>query len=196
VPVVLANLLGEYGYLVLALTVSLMNAGVPVPGHAAYVAACVLAAQGTLSLPIVIAVGASAAFAGAGAGFAIGRRGGRKLVESIGPKIGLSARRLGTLETFFARHGDAAIFFTRFIIVIRTFGSIFAGMSEFPTRRFLVVTVAGALAWAAIYAAVGTVFKESWNVVEDTLGAAGLIGLGFLAAAGVAHILLRRRRRR
>ncbi len=190
------QLLGEYGYIVLALTVSLMNAGVPLPGHAAYVAACVLAAQGTLSLPIVFAVGASAAFLGAWAGFTIGQRGGRQLVESVGPKVGLNAERLAALDRFFAKHGDAAVFFARFIIVIRTFGSLFAGVSEFRTRRFLVVTAAGAIAWGAIYAAVGTIFKESWHLVEDWLGTAGLVGLGVAAAAGVAHVIWRRRRRR
>src|SRR5262245_26198384 len=136
----MVTLLGEYGYAVLAVTVLLMNAGIPLPGHAAYVAACVLSAQGTLSLPLVFACGAIPAFFGAWAGFTLGQRGGRKLVESVGPRVGLSAERRAVVERFFARHGDAAIFFTRFVIIIRTFGHVLAGASNFPTRRFLVVT--------------------------------------------------------
>jgi membrane protein DedA with SNARE-associated domain len=195
-PETLINLLGQYGYAVLALTVFFMNAGIPLPGHAAYIAACALSAQGTLSLPLVFLAGTVPAFLGAWAGFTVGRRGGRNLVEKLGPRVGLSVERREAIERFFARHGGAAIFFTRFVIVIRTFGSVFAGMSRFPTRRFLVVTAAGAVAWGAVYAAVGTVFRQTWNLVEDWLGATGLIGLGALALAGIAHIIWRRRRKR
>jgi membrane protein DedA with SNARE-associated domain len=88
------------------------------------------------------------------------------------------------------------VFFTRFIIVIRTFGNLFAGMSEFPTHRFLVVTAAGAAAWGAAYAALGTFFTESWRLIEDWLGTTGLIVLGGLALVGFLHVLWRRRKKR
>ncbi len=192
----LVTALGEYGTIILAVSVFLMNAGIPVPGHAAYIAACALSASGNLSLPTVIATGALAAFAGASVGFVVGRRGGRSLVESIGPRVGLNAERRGSIERFFVRYGDAAIFLARFVIVIRTFGHVFAGMSAFPTRRFLLVTAAGAAAWAGVYATLGTVFRESWHLVEDLVGTTGLIVLGALALAGFAHVLWRRRKKR
>jgi membrane protein DedA with SNARE-associated domain len=195
VPSTLVAVLGEYGYAVLAVTVFLMNAGIPLPGHAAYLASCALAARGTLSLPLVFAAGAGPAFLGAWVGFAVGQRGGRKLVENVGPRIGLNADRMATMERFFARHGDAAVFFMRFIIIIRTFGSVFAGMSEFPMRRFLIVSASGAVAWGVFYAALGTIFTESWHLIEGWFGVTGLIVLGGLALLGILHVLWRRRKK-
>lgn len=189
-------LLSEYGYAVLGLSVFLMNAGIPVPGHAAYIAACALSVDGTLSLPLVVLTGTVPAFLGAWTGFAVGQRGGRKLVGTLGPRVGLSAERRAALERFFERHGVVAVFFTRFVIVIRTFGSLFAGMSGFPTGRFLVVTAAGAVVWGVAYAALGTLFRETWTLVDDWLGTTGLVVLGVLALAGVLHIVWRRRRKR
>lgn len=119
-PPVLVQLLTDYGYGILALTVFLMNAGVPVPGHAAYLAACALAAEKTLDLPLVFATGTVSAFLGAWLGFVVGQRGGRQLLESVGPRVGLNAARQAALERFFAKHGTTAVFFMRFIIVVRT----------------------------------------------------------------------------
>jgi membrane protein DedA with SNARE-associated domain len=195
VPPVLVHLLSDYGYGILALSVFLMNAGVPVPGHAAYLAACALAAEGTLALPLVFASGTIAAFVGAWLGFFAGQRGGRELLESVGPRVGLNAARLAAMERFFAKHGTTAVFFMRFIIVVRTFGNLFAGMSGLGTRRFLVVTAAGAVAWGVTYAVVGTLFRESWRLIEDWLGEIGLIVLALLAVAGLVHVWVRRRRK-
>jgi membrane protein DedA with SNARE-associated domain len=195
VPPVLVQLLGDYGYGLLALLVFSMNAGVPVPGHAAYLAACALCADKALELPFVFVTGTVAAFLGAWLGFYGGQRGGRQLVESVGPRVGLNAARLAALERFFAKHGAKAVFFSRFIIVVRTFGNLFAGMSGLPTKRFLVVTAAGAAAWGVAYALVGTLFRESWTVIEDTLGETGLIVLGAVAVIGLAYVWVRRRKK-
>ena len=194
-PPVLVQLLADYGYGILALSVFLMNAGVPVPGHAAYLAACALAAEKTLDLPFVFATGTIAAFSGAWLGFFAGRHGGRQLLESIGPRVGLNAARLAAMERFFARHGTTAVFFMRFIIVVRTFGNLFAGMSGLATRRFLAVTAAGAVAWGVTYAVVGTLFRESWRLIEDWLGETGLIVLAGLAVVGLVHVWVRRRKK-
>ena len=194
-PPLLVQLLGDYGYGLLAITVFLMNAGVPVPGHAAYLAACALCADKALELPLVFATGTLAAFFGAWLGFVGGQRGGRQLLVSVGPRVGLNAARLAALERFFAKHGTTAVFFSRFIIVVRTFGNLFAGMSGLPVRRFLAVTAAGAAAWGVTYAVVGTLFRESWTLIEDTLGETGLIALGAVAVIGLAYVWVRRRKK-
>jgi membrane protein DedA with SNARE-associated domain len=188
VPPALVSLLAEYGCPILGFTVFFMNAGIPLPGHAAYVAACVLATRHILSLPMVFTTGATSAFFGAWLGFALGQRGGRRLVESIGPRVGLTAARLAAVERFFARFGVAAVFLTRFVIVIRTFGSVFAGVGEVPTHRFLLSTLAGALAWAGVYVGVAIVFQDGWRVLEDRLGLAGLAALAILALIGLGHV--------
>lgn len=68
-------------------------------------------------------------------------------------------------------------------------------MSGLATKRFLAVTAAGAVAWGVTYAVVGTLFRESWRLIEDTLGETGLIVLGALAVIGLVHVWVRRRRK-
>src|SRR5262249_56482676 len=99
-----------------------MNVGIPVPGHMAYVTSIFLSAQGRMPLADVVAVATPAAFLGSWLGFWIGQRGGHKLVVAYGPRIGLSAARYARIERFFARNGGAAVFFMRFVVVVRTFG--------------------------------------------------------------------------
>jgi len=190
------SLLSQYGYVVLGVLVFAMNCGVPVPGHTAYVVACIGAARGTLSLPIVFAVGASTSFLGGWVGYALGRRGGRSLVEHHGSRVGLTAERLATIDQFFVKHGIAAVFFLRFFVVLRTFGSIFAGVSGFPVRRYLAVSLASAATWGAVYAAVGHFFRESWPLIEERQAEVGVAILALLALIGLGHVIWRRRRRR
>ena len=195
-PPALAHILAHYGAVILGALVFFMNLGIPVPGHMAYVTSVVLSTQGRMPLPVVIAVSIPAAFLGSWLGFLVGQRGGHALVVSYGPRVGLNAERLAAMERFFARHGGAAIFFMRFVVVVRTFGSVVAGMNEVPTPRFLIYSAAGSVAWAAVYAVAAAFFRESWHAIEDWLGVAGIVGLCLLAAAGLAHVVWRWRRRR
>lgn len=191
-PEALLSLISQYGYPILFTSVLLMNAGVPLPGHTTYLAAAILSGRGaSLQLPWIIIGSVIAAFIGAAAGFEIGRRGGRKLVDTYGPKIGLSAPRVASMDRFFERHGGKAVFLTRFFVIIRTFGHIFAGVNGVPAARFLLITAAGAAAWAVIFGLAGYLLGERFHIIEDYFGTAGLVVLGLLAIAGVIHVLRR-----
>src|SRR2546422_3243151 len=76
-----SHLISTYGLSALFLAVMLESAGMPVPGETALIAASVLAAQGLLSLPLVIVIAAAAAIIGDNAGHWIGRGAGRPLLE-------------------------------------------------------------------------------------------------------------------
>jgi membrane protein DedA with SNARE-associated domain len=63
------------GYGFLFLLVGMESAGAPLPGETALLTAAVLAAQGHLSLPLVIVLSAAAAIVGDNIGYVIGRSG-------------------------------------------------------------------------------------------------------------------------
>ena len=67
-------------------------------------------------------------------GWAIGRRGGRPLVERHGRWLHLDAERLARAEAWFDRRGRAAVFLGRLTPVVRSFISIPAGLLELPAR--------------------------------------------------------------
>lgn len=190
----LLHIVSQYGYPVLFAAVLFMNAGVPLPGHITYLAAAVLSGRGALSLPVVIAVAVGAAIGGAALGYYLGRRGGRSLVDGYGPRVGLTPRRVARMEAFFERHGVKAIVLTRFFVVIRTFGAIFAGVNQVPERRFLCATAGGAVAWGVIFGSAGYIFGERWHVFEDWFGRIGVAGICLTILLATITMLVRRRR--
>src|SRR3989442_4458254 len=140
------HLIAIYGLSAVFLAVMLESAGVPVPGETALIAASVLAAQGLLSLPLVIVVAAAAAIIGDNAGYWIGRAAGRRLLERLRPVARDTQKMLPPAERFFAHHGGKAVFLARFIPGLRVIGALVAGIAGMEWWRFLVWNVAGAVA--------------------------------------------------
>jgi membrane protein DedA with SNARE-associated domain len=131
---------------------------------------------------------------GAVVGWALGRRGGRPLVERHGRWLHLDAAKLDRAERWFDRYGRAAVFLGRLTPVVRSFISIPAGALESPFGPYVVLTLAGSAIWCFGFAAVGWILGSSYETVHsaftviEVLMIVGVIGVGAL-------LLLRRRRR-
>lgn len=192
----LADLLAQYGYAILGVIVVFQHAAVPVPGQAAYLGAAVLAGRGMLSLPFVMIVGFVASFSGYCGAYWVGRRGGRKLVQRHGRWVGLTPARLVQMERFFTKHGGKTLLMARFVVGLRALGGLFAGISEHPWPRFLLMNVVGSLGWAAVFGTAGFLFGESWSRFEDWFGRLGLIGAGVVVVVGLTILVISRRRAR
>src|SRR5690349_17163431 len=99
----LVNVPANLGYPLLGVLVGAEAAGAFVPGETSLIVAASLAAQGRLSLPLVIAVAAGAAIIGDNVGYQLGRRGLRHLLERPG-RPRRSARVITRGEVYFQRH--------------------------------------------------------------------------------------------
>lgn len=189
-----AALTGPLAYLVLAGLVGGESMGVPLPGETALLTAAVLAHQGHLSLPAVVAVAAVAAIVGDNLGFLLGRRGGRWLLERPGPMLAHRRRLLVRGERFFARHGPKAVFLARFVAGVRVTAAWMAGVNRMPWKTFLAWNALGAVTWAVCISAIGYSLGAAG---ERLLRSAGLAVLAAVLVAGVAAaawLVLRRRR--
>ncbi|HEY5046083.1 MAG TPA: DedA family protein, partial [Solirubrobacteraceae bacterium] len=107
------------GYPALAVFVGVESLGVPIPGETAVIFAGLAAATGRLSIVLVIVIASVAAIVGDNIGFAIGRRGGRKLLERPGRFEAERHRVLEIGDPFFERHGAKAVFLGRWITGLR-----------------------------------------------------------------------------
>ena len=177
------------GYAGVALLIGVESAGVPAPGEASLIAAAVLASQGHLSLPIVIAMAAGAAIVGDNVGYAIGRRGGRWLFARAGRWERSRERLLARGEAFYARHGAAAVFLGRWIPWLRVTAAWLADANRMGWKRFCLWNALGGVAWAT---SIGVVAYFLGKAAAAVLGAVGLAVLGLLVLAAVG-VLLRRR---
>lgn len=167
------------------------SAGVPLPGETALIAAGLLARNGQLSLPAVIAVGAVAAITGDNLGYWLGRRGGRAALTRRGPLARHRRRAVERAEQFFNRYGAVTIFFGRWVTGVRVVAAVVAGATRMPWRRFLVYNTLGAVTWSVTIAGIAA--------LTGPAGAAVIYGAGLAAAGGgvsLGAVAAWRRRRR
>jgi membrane-associated protein len=185
----LINVPAGIGYPLLFGLVAAESAGGLVPGETSLIIAAALAAQGQLSLPVVIAVAAGAAILGDNAGYLIGRSALRRLVDRPGRWAAGRRRLVQRGEVFFDRRGAAAVFFGRWLPGMRVVTSWLAGADRMPWRRFLLWNALGGIAWATT---VGTLAYVLGRSASGSLGAIGFVGLGVAALVFLAARVRRR----
>jgi membrane protein DedA with SNARE-associated domain len=88
-------------------------------------------------------------------GWAIGRYGGRPLLETRGRWLHLGPEKLDRAERWFDRWGDLAVLVGRVTPVVRSFISIPAGVFRMRFWRYTVLTLIGSVVWAFALAGVG-----------------------------------------
>jgi membrane protein DedA with SNARE-associated domain len=191
----LLDLFARYGYFVVFAGVFLENTGLPVPGETALLAGAALAHYGQLSLPWVIVTAIAAATLGDNLGFLIGRRGGRRIAERHGWRIGLTPERLAEFDRFFQRHGPKTVFAARFITGLRVVGAVLAGGSGMKWPVFLFYNATGAVVWCTVIACAGYSLAYSWETLERWIGRTGLIALAIVVALGIFALVRARRNR-
>jgi len=168
--------------------------GAVLPGETAMVVAGVLAARGNISLPVIIAICATAAVLGDQVGYFIGRRFGPGLQRSRpGRRVG--ERRWIQAQDAVTRHGAWAVAGGRWVAVLRALVPTVAGAVTMPYRRFLLANALGGSAWAAGAILVGYFAGGSVSTAQDLLGRTSLIGL-ILVTIVVAVTVLQRLRRK
>jgi membrane protein DedA with SNARE-associated domain len=183
-------------YLVVGLVIGLESTGIPLPGEITLVSAALLASAG-LTSPWGVAVAATlGAVIGDSAGYAVGHRGGRPLLRRFGRRFPrhFGPDHLARAEQLFARRGSWAVFFGRFVALLRILADPLAGALRVPYRRFLIANATGGVVWAF-----GTTFllytvgqaAEAWlkDLSWIALAAAVLVG-------ALSTVWLHRRARR
>ncbi|MGW4894083.1 DedA family protein [Kitasatospora sp. NPDC004240] len=137
-------------YAMVGLIIGLESLGIPLPGEIALVSAALLSAQGVVN-PWGVAICAIAgAIIGDSIGYSIGRRGGKPLFEKLGRKFPkhFGPDHLASAERSFQKWGMWAVFFGRFIALLRIFAGPLAGALKMPYWRFLIANVLGGIVWA------------------------------------------------
>lgn len=175
-----AQLVDAIGYPSAGLGILIESAGVPFPGETLLLLAAAWAAARHHSIVLVILFGFIGATAGSDLGYALGHRGGRPLVERFGSLFRIRPDHLARAELFFARHGDKAVIISRFVLGLRTWGAMLAGMAHMPFWRFQLFSAAGALVWAAVIGVLGYVLGSNLPLLESIIRDVGVGGLIFL----------------
>jgi membrane protein DedA with SNARE-associated domain len=139
-------------YLVVGGVVGIESLGIPLPGEIVLVTAALMSAHHDLAVN-PIGVGAAAvigAVVGDSIGYTIGRRFGMPLFDRLGQRFPkhFGPGHVALAEKLFNRWGVRAVFFGRFIALLRIFAGPLAGALKMPYPRFLVANVSGGICWA------------------------------------------------
>jgi membrane protein DedA with SNARE-associated domain len=178
------SFLTHHGLPLLFAAVAIESFGVPVPGETALIGFGVLASRGQYSIASVIVVAASAAIVGDNLGFwLIGRRGGRALIARYPWVERRTQRVLPRAEALTERYGGRAVFFGRFVSVLRETIAWVAGLAGMSWPRFLFWNALGGVVWAS---GVGLLAYFGGKALADAASRYGL----YAGAALVAVVLL------
>ncbi|MFD0149928.1 DedA family protein [Streptomyces sp. NPDC055721] len=173
-------------YALVGVVIGLESLGIPLPGEIVLVSSALLASQhGDINPYVLGACATAGAIIGDSIGYAIGRRGGRPLLAWLGKKFPkhFSEANVALAERSFQKWGMWAVFFGRFIALLRIFAGPLAGVLHMPYWKFLIANVFGGILWAggttAVIYSVGVV-AEAWLKRFSWLGLvlAVLIGVG------------------
>lgn len=193
------HILAAWGYVALFGIAALAALGIPVGSEIAIAYAGVLASGQVitghhhhLQLALVIALAAVGEVTGSWIGYAIGRFGGRSLIDRVGKYVLLTHKDLDRAERWFARRGEPLVFFGRFVPFVRSFVSIAAGIGEMPLAKFLAFTLTACTIWCGALAGIGFALGSSWHRILTDFGYVGYLvaGVGIVVGLGfVAHRL-------
>lgn len=148
---------------------TLESACIPIPSEATMLFAGFNVANGEYSLLAATLVGSFANLVGSWIAYAVGYYGRLELVERHGNKLHIKAHHLEQADRWFERYGDAAVFFTRMLPIVRTFISLPAGVARMPFVRFSILTFLGCLPWVFMLTFIGKQAGANWEDWKDSL---------------------------
>ncbi|MGD6871056.1 DedA family protein [Sutcliffiella horikoshii] len=146
----------SYFGVVLALTFEFIPAELVLPlvGYWAY--------QGDMNLILAILAGSIGGVTGPLTLYALGRFGGRPLLDKYGKYFFIREKDMATAEGFFVKYGAVIAFLGRFIPGVRTVISVPCGMAKMSIVLFIAYTYLAMLPITAAYVYVGFRFGPQW----------------------------------
>lgn len=193
---IIVSLVDHYGYGGLFIVMALGNIGAPIGSEVVLPLSGALTATGHLAnLWLTIVVTVIGELAGGTVGYAIGRFGGRPLIDNYGKYVHLTHENLNRVQAFFERYGSFAIFICRFIPVIRGIVSIPAGLAEMNLAHFYCWYALGSIAFCGALVLLGFEAGDHVDSLTAMLHKGGLlVAIGAVIVMVALWFVVRRRR--
>lgn len=154
------------GYSGIVLLMAIESACIPLPSEIIMPFSGYLVSTGEMNLWAVGIAGAVGCVLGSMVAYWVGMYGGRPLIEKYGRYVLVSRHDLDLADRWFAKYGEAIVFTSRLLPVIRTFIAFPAGVARMNIPRFIIYTFAGSLPWCLGLAYIGQKLGEQWNKDE------------------------------
>ena len=185
----LTQVMTSHGYLALIIFAFVEACCIPISSEITFAFAGVIAAMPAhkFTLLAVIIIGTIAELAGSTLAYAIGRRGGRHLLENYGKWVLISHADLDRAERFFAGRGSWAVAVARALPLVRTFAGFGAGVVEVPMLPFAIFNLIGTLVWTTALTLLGYNLGSTVDKFFKTFSVAGIVLVVLLLGGLIAH---------
>lgn len=192
--------ISQYGYLGVFLLIALENIFPPIPSEVILTFAGFMTTMTPLKVWGVVVAATLGSVAGAIILYSLGRLLHVDRLEAlfggpVGRTLRLKREDVRLAERWFHRHGSAAVFFCRFIPIVRSLISVPAGMARMKFTFFLVLTTIGTSIWNLVLVYLGRAAGQAWEKIAgyfDTYSTVALVLLVILTLAVVAVFIKKR----
>jgi membrane protein DedA with SNARE-associated domain len=140
----------QYGYWAVFSGIAIESAGVPLPGETITLVGGFLAGSGELEYWWVLLSAIAGAVIGDNFGYWIGRFGGWPFLLKFGRFFRIPEAQLVEAKREFSENAARAVFFGRFVALLRIFAGPMAGIAEMPYPQFILCNLGGGTLWASI----------------------------------------------
>lgn len=162
----ITNAIAAMGYWGIGIGMAIESANIPLPSEVILPFGGYLVSTGQLEFYRTVLAGTVGGVIGSALSYYLGLWGGRPFLVKYGRFFGFSMKHLALADRWFERYGEATVFFTRLMPVVRTFISLPAGISGMNFKRFLVYTFLGSLPWSLLLTYVGLKLGQNWEAIK------------------------------
>ena len=154
----------NYFWIIVFMTIE--SSFIPFPSEVVMIpAAYMAAAEGQMSIPMIITCGTIGALFGALINYTLAYYLGRPIVyrfanSKFGHMCLINQEKVEKAEAYFYKHGVISTLIGRLIPAIRQLISIPAGLSKMNIWKFMIYTCLGAGVWNAVLVGIGLVFHS------------------------------------
>jgi membrane protein DedA with SNARE-associated domain len=186
------NVIGDLGVAGIFVLMLLDSACIPTSSEAIMLFAGFKVADGRFTLLEIVIAGVAGNLVGSWLAYGVGYYGRIELLKQHGKWLHIGPKQIAWADRWFERYGDATVFFSRMLPVIRTFISLPAGVARMPFWRFTILTTLGCIPWVLAWAIVGKQVGSDWKDLQEKLHYVDYAIVATIVV-GIAYLILRRR---
>lgn len=180
----IVQLLNQYGYTILFLSLMVELIIIPVPNEALMSYVGILCFQGKMNLFLSIAFAGLGGISGATISYWIGRKLGVPFFQKYGHFIHMGPEKMEKTSKWYGKYGKVLLLFSFFIPGVRHVASIISGVIKLPFKSFSFFSYIWVFLWVGAFISLGNLLGPKWDQyqgeIKKWLVLASIV-IGFLA---------------
>lgn len=148
--------------------------------------------QGDFNIHLLALAGTVGGTIGPATLYALGKYGGRPIVEKYGKYFLVTDKQIRASDQFFEKYGHGVAFFARFLPVVRTAISIPCGMTKMKFSKFCLYTFLAMYPITYFYLYLGFKLGENWEQAGAIFDKYAFPIAGVVVAAVIAFVIYKR----